>query len=261
MLRKSQPAPVSSVMPGDFIRIAVSNGSQLNMLGAISSPVTTGAFGRAAMENGKLVLQMHELMPNDIRAMQTINLSPSAMVERVSFDNDNELAILGVQYLREMGEIVRSRASSGSADQMKAMLTAVLQSSARPLMDKLAQSGLSVVEKSVTRSEVVKKVYITSNPEALTNGEVPEDVVAFDIAPQSVENMETNVFPADRISEVLYAPVRVINGAATPATAAPAGPELNPFMRGLLGMPVDADETINPEDFGIDDDSNDRFGQ
>jgi hypothetical protein len=261
-------APATSAshsMQGDLVRIAAGAGASFNGLPGAASVFVTGAFGTIGPigPDGSRVLNMHELMPAEIAVVQTINLAPGTLVERISVDNPNELAILGLQYLNGLKDFIRNRMNATDGV-MRNILMVNLQSDANRIAAKLSESGISVVEKIDIKTITTKSVFLTSNPQAIQDGEMPANVIRFDFEAQSGVSSEMNVHPASRAMEVLFSPTRVSQGVAAPVAAVPAmgEVELTPFMRHMLGMPMNpaAEPTLSVNDL-IGPDGGDGDGE
>lgn len=258
-IQRYQATSPANCIPGDLVRIAVAGGA--NILGLPHTPrmLAEGAFGRVIrQDDGRLAVRMHEAMPEDIRRLQNISLTDDTMVERVMCDNENELSVLALQYLRNLSDFVRDRASGGQ-EGVKALLRASIGREAEALAQNLAQSGLAVVEQATVKVVTTKRVYITSAPDELRNGNIPSNAIAFDVPPEESVSQTIEVHDATRVSEILLSPNRVRDAQVTPGTAvAQAQPELTPFMRTLLGLegPLSADD-IGLQIPGSDDDDDD----
>jgi hypothetical protein len=254
-ITRAPAAPAHHAMPGDLVRIALAAGAMINGLPAAAGVFATGAFGKIGpmREDGSRVLEMHELMPAEIAACQTISLTHGTMVERISVDNENEVAILALQYMRDLKDFIRERMSSASSDVLRNVLIANLKADADRVAIKLAASGISVVEKITTKTVVTKSVYLTSNPQAMKDGATPSDVVSFEFEADSKVDANVTVHDASRAQEVLFSPVAVADGVAPAAGGRPDavdGSQLTPFMRHMLGMPMNP---ANDHDLNLGD--------
>lgn len=246
-LRKSNPVSVTGLMPGDLVRIAVANGACIAALGGVSSHLTKGAFGRMGAD-GNIV--MHEMMPTEFVALREIKVTPQTQVERISMDSENEAGILALQYLQTLSEFVKSRAAG--QEHIRPLLVAMLKTETERVSQKLAESGMSVVEVLSTESVVKKKVYITNDPDSIRDGAIPIDAVAFDIAPENKHETTVEVYDAQRAQEVIFNDRRVSEGAPRAADPAPAiAANLSPLMRSLVGIEGLEGGTLTGNDLGL----------
>lgn len=257
-ITKSAAVAANNVLQGDFVRVASNVGAQITHLagmGSIANTLAKGAFGRITAVNpdGSRTLTMHNLMPAEIASLQTITLSPGAQIERISLDNDNEAAVLGLQYMRDIKEILRTRINS--APGLGPLLVAAMKNDADRIAAALTQSGLHIVEEIKTVSTVHKRIFLTANPEAMREGAIPIDAVAFDFDPVDTNETKVEVYDASRATEILFTPERVSDGQTRPQTAQAAQqmPQLSPFMAGLLGMNNNAAAQATESDLNLGD--------
>lgn len=250
-IRKSQPVTAGSCMHGDLVVIETGHGCEFQGLRSISSPLCKHAFGKIAQgPNGTLILTPNDLMPLELRGLPVI-LSTESRVQRVSIDSENEMAVLALQYLRVLSEFIKGKV--GVSDQLRQILVTSLSGESKRVTDALAASGLSVV--TVTKQHISETVetYLTSDPDAMRDGVIPENAVAFTTAPIEREETRVDVHDASAAAELLFTERRVRNGATGPAAAAQPEVEMNPFLAALMGQ--DAGVNLTASDLGFDDDN------
>jgi hypothetical protein len=175
-------------------------------------------------------------------------------------DNPDEAAVLGLQYLRDLSDVLRARAAGH--DHIRPLLMAGLSAHAKVIEDKLVTSGIAVVEVTSTRKVVSKKVYLTTDPEQVREGAIPIDAIAFDIAPVDETTKGIDVFNADRAKELLFSTQRVTDDNAPrdgTGGAAPVMATLSPFMRGLLNLNTQ-EVGLTGIDLGLNDHDDDDVG-
>lgn len=252
-IRKSQPSSITAAMSGDMVRIVEPAGSAFRGLPQ-TGPVTKGAYGKLEISSdGRYSVIPHSLMPAELVALERIELSQMATIERISHDTDKELSVLALQYLQQLSTFVRTRASG---DSIATVLKATLKASAQPVMVALQESGLSMVEHVRTVSKVERRVYVTSNPNDIADGVVPADAIAFDIEPEDSSSVTTNVHAADQLENILYSSSQVREANSTPAAqATPPARALSPFVANLLGL--GGDDQVNASDLDFPDPEDD----
>lgn len=252
-LRKSAPQSAASAMAGDIVRITSASGAHIPMLGARGANFIAGAFGAVEVQDdGSRHIRMHEYMPAEIRALQEIKLSAQTVVERLNVDRENELAIVGFEYLHKMSNELRRQLANNPAQRQ--VLVAALETDGRRIVDAMASAGYSVFEQSSTQTVTQKKLYISQDALGIKNslerGENPANSHVFDLG-EETSTRETNaVNDVDVAIDLLFSKSRV--GQPQPQDPAPQPmPNLSPFMRSLVG-----DESIRPED--LSDDENEQ---
>lgn len=250
-IRKSAAQPISFSVAGDLVRITEAAGAQIAAIGPLSSSFVHGAFGRVvALADGKVGMKMHELMPGEIRALETIEATQGTQVERIFVDNESEVAVLGLQYLRGLAEQIRSRVAG--QQNLRPLMVAALKTDSDRLSEVLARSDLKAVEFSETKTIITKKIYLTADPASIREGVIPDDAIGFDLEPITTDTKSVETFGPDRVMEVLFSKSSVATN-AVPAQAQEGAAPLSPFMRGLIGQREEAGDLNLGDVLGGDD--------
>jgi hypothetical protein len=240
-LHRSQPQTIGAFVPGDMVRIvspgASSDGStQAGLIRMIS----TGAFGKIVSDgNSNLAVELHELMPAEIRAFGKIGTVASTMVERLHVDNDGDIALIAFEYLHGMA--AKLRGAVGDIGRRDVMMAA-LKADADRILAVLQANGYAVVEQVSRELKTTKKLVITQQPEearlALREGRVSHAATKiFDLSPVLQKASSESVSSIAAALEALFEKSHA---------GQPPAPTMTPFMQALAGQQPDT--VLSPND-------------
>lgn len=256
-IHRSQPTSASACMPGDFVRIVSARGAsypQAAQLGPAIVMLADGMFGKIANQNGTVMLVPDERIPALFREIGAMKLSESVMIERISVDHEHEKAIMGLQYLRQISDIARQRATSADGQVQRGVMQALLGEAAgsdlRRIADELTAAGVHVIEKKTVRTFETNTVFLTTDPEAVREGRVSQDTMQFASSPAESTNETFEVFDASRTRELLLSTQPVREVAPESGTITPAVPTAHTNILNLLGVPgmlTAADVALDPD--------------
>lgn len=257
-IHRSQPTPATACMPGDFVRLVSAHGAsypQAAQLGPAVVLIAAGMFGKIANQNGTLVLVPDERIPALLREIGPMALSESVRIERVSVDHEHEKAIMGLQYLRQIADVARQRATAADGTVQRGVMQALLGDAAgadlRRIADELTAAGIQVVEKKVVRTQETNTIYLTTDPQAVREGRMTPETMQFASEPKEGNSETIEVFDASRTRELLLSTQPIREVAAQPGEVAPVAPPVPPAhanIMSLLGM----DGLLTPQDVGLD---------
>lgn len=257
-IHRSQPVSASHSMPGDFVRLVSARGASYPQAAALGPAIVLladGMFGKIDRQDGRTVLVPDARIPALFREVGPMTLSESVVIERVSVDHEHEKAIMGLQYLRQVSDVARQRATGpdGTVQRgvMQAMLGEAAGSDLRRIADELQAAGIQVVEKKVVRTTEENVVFLTRDPEAVRAGRIPQDTMQFESEPKASTSETIEVFDASRTRELLLAtqPVREVQPQmGEPVPAAEPIPAAHANIMNLLGI----EGMLTPQDVGLD---------
>lgn len=261
-IHRSQPTSAAACMPGDFVRLVSAHGAsypQAAALGPAIVMIAAGMFGKIASQNGAIVLVPDERIPALFREIGPMTLSEAVSIERISVDHEHEKAIMGLQYLRQISDVARQRATGPDGTVQRGVMQALLGEAAgsdlRRIADELAAAGIQVVEKKVVRTFETNTVYLTTDPEAVRQGRMTQDTMQFASAPKEGGSETIEIFDASRTRELLLSTQPVREVAAQEGEATPAAPAAHTNIMNLLGL-----DGLTPQDVGLDAGIADDFG-
>lgn len=257
-IHRSQPVSASLSMPGDFVRLVSARGASYPQAAALGPAIVLladGMFVKIDRQDGRTVLVPDARIPALFREVGPMTLSESVVIERVSVDHEHEKAIMGLQYLRQVSDVARQRATGpdGTVQRgvMQAMLGEAAGSDLRRIADELQAAGIQVVEKKVVRTAEENVVFLTRDPEAVRAGRIPQDTMQFESEPKASTSETIEVFDASRTRELLLAtqPVREVQPQmGEPVPAAEPIPAAHANIMNLLGI----EGMLTPQDVGLD---------
>lgn len=242
-IHRSQPTSASACMPGDFVRIVSARGAsypQAAALGPAIVMIAAGMFGKIASRNGEKVLVPDERIPALLREIGPMTLSDIVTIERISVDQEHEKAIMGLQYLRQIADVARERATGPDGTVQRGVMQALLGETAgsdlRRIVDELSAAGMHVVEKKIVRTFETNTVFLTTDPQAVREGRPSQDAMQFASAPKESTNETIEVFDASRTRELLLATEQVREVAAQPGAVTPDVTPAHTNIMTLLGL-------------------------
>lgn len=265
-IHRSQPVSASHSMPGDFVRLVSARGASYPQAAALGPAIVLladGMFGKIDRQDGRTVLVPDARIPALFREIGPMTLSESVVIERVSVDHEHEKAIMGLQFLRQVSDVARQRATGpdGTVQRgvMQAMLGDAAGSDLRRIADELQAAGIQVVEKKVVRTTEENVVFLTRDPEAVRSGRIPQDTMQFESEPKASNSVTFEVYDALRTRELLLAthPVREVQPQmGEPVAAAEPIPAAHANIMNLLGI----EGMLTPQDVGLDPGITDDLG-
>ncbi|MGX9221793.1 hypothetical protein ACWV27_25850 (plasmid) [Massilia varians] len=265
-IHRSQPVSASHSMPGDFVRLVSARGASYPQAAALGPAIVLladGMFGKIDRQDGRTVLVPDARIPALLREIGPMTLSESVVIERVSVEHEHEKAIMGLQYLRQVSDVARQRATGADGTVQRGVMQAMLGDAAgsdlRRIADELQAAGIQVVEKKVVRTIEDNVVFLTRDPEAVRAGRIPQDTMQFESEPKVSNSVTIEVYDASRTRELLLAtqPIREVQpqtGEQVPA-AEPI-PAAHANIMNLLGI----DGMLTPQDVGLDPGITDELG-
>lgn len=256
-IHRSQPTSAAACMQGDFVRLVSARGAsypQAAQLGPAIVLLADGMFGKIATHNGAVVLIPDERIPALFRELGAMKLSESVMIERISVDHEHEKAIMGLQYLRQISDFARQRATNADGQVQRGIMQALLGEAAgsdlRRIADELTAAGVHVVEKKTVRTFETNTVFLTTDPEAVREGRVSQDTMQFASLPAESNSETIEVFDASRTRELLLSTQPVREVASTLGETTAAVPAAHANIMNLLGIPG----MLSAEDVALDPD-------
>lgn len=256
-IHRSQPTSAAACMPGDFVRLVSARGAsypQAAQLGPAIVLLADGMFGKIANQNGAVVLVPDERIPALFRELGPMKLSESVTIERISVDHEHEKAIMGLQYLRQISDVARQRATNADGQVQRGVMQALLGEAAgsdlRRIADELTAAGVHVVEKKTVRTFATNTVFLTTDPEAVRVGRLSQDTMQFASSPEDSSQETIEVFDASRTRELLLSTQPVREVASAPGEITAAVPTAHANIMNLLGIPG----MLSAEDVALDPD-------
>lgn len=242
-IHRSQPTSAAAVMPGDFVRLLSPRGASYPFgpqIAAAAALISSGMFGTIARQGDQTVLVPDQRIPDTIRELGPLTLSEGATIERVSVDHEHEKAIMAFQYLRQISDVVRERATQPDGTVQRGFMAALMGPAAgadlRRIADELTAAGIQVVEKKVVRTVESTTVFLTADPQAVREGRQAADTMTFATPAQDATSETFEVFDASRTRELLLSAQPVREVAEQPGEIAPVLPAAHTNIMRTLGL-------------------------
>jgi len=267
-IHRSQPTSASACMSGDFVRLVSARGAsypQAAQLGPAIVMLADGMFGKISNQNGVNYLVPDERIPALFRELGPMKLSESVTIERISVDHEHEKAIMGLQYLRQISDVARQRATNADGQVQRGVMQALLGEAAgsdlRRIADELTAAGVQVVEKKTVRTFETNTVFLTTDPEAVREGRVSQDTMQFAAQPTEATRETVEVFDASHTRELLLSTQPVREVAAQPSEITPVVPPAHANILSLLGIEgMLSAEDVRLDPGFLDNDADDEHG-
>lgn len=256
-IHRSQAVSAATCMSGDFVRIVSAVGAsypQAAQLGPAIVLIANGMFGKIANQGGDLVLVPDERIPALLREIGAMKLSSAVQIERISVDQEHEKAIMGLQYLRQIADVARERATAADGTVQRGVMQALMGEAAgadlRRIVDELSAAGMHVVEKKVVRTYETNTIFLTTNPDAIREGRPSAEAMTFTTPTQEATVETFEVFDASRTRELLLSTQPVREVTAQDGELTPPLPAAQTNLMTLLGL----SGVVSAEDIGLGDD-------